>query len=305
MTVINAISFGNEGVIIADEQASTANRKYNFTEKIQDLDKGLIFAGTGSLHPIMEVYNFAKEELGKLKESKKAVSHKEIHDLLTSIIISYKNTGKDKLLNANLGFGLDDLITGTLARNGQSLDQPSKELAKNYLMEFDNMMSLSIILAGLENGKFNIYEANTSGTGTQISLPYVSAGSGKDESEKVLSRYITNLKRADRDSIDKKEGLVKIIEATNAASNINIGVGGIPSIAYIGEKGIVRPLEPACLLATELVTLLEAGYLPKDFTQDATSSLVYEGADFREIDSEMKKRATDWEQADRFLRGYK
>ena len=167
------------------------------------------------------------------------------------------------------------------------------------------MYGISILLGGMESGKFSMYNINSEGTGIRVSQQYDSIGSGSDESMKALSGYVEQLPRDQRDSINREEGLVKVIDATNASSRINVGVGGVPSIAYINDKGVRSPNEQTCILASELVKGLDVGLLDKTFVYRSVADLVYDNGDPNKIGEEMKSKAVNWDKLDRHLRGYK
>jgi hypothetical protein len=137
----------------------------------------------------------------------------------------------------------------------------------------------------------------------------MSIGSGADESDKVLSGYVERLPREQREKIQTVEGLVKLIEATNGAANLNVGVGGSPSIIYVKkdeDKDVVKqPNESQCILASEVVEGYTRGLLDRDFTYSAVRRLVLENVDFRTVEEGMKQKAKDWKKLDRLLRGYK
>ena len=122
---------------------------------------------------------------------------------------------------------------------------------------------------------------------------YGTIGSGADESDKVLSGYVAGLPREKRESIDKQEGLVKVIDATNASSNLNMGVGGSPSIIHVSNDGIKEPNENQCILASELVKGLNWGLLDKEFVYSAVAKLVYDSADFNQVYDEMMRVSSD------------
>lgn len=99
--------------------------------------------------------------------------------------------------------------------------------------------------------------------------------------------------------------MAKVIEATNASSRLNVGVGGAPSIVYIREGEVIIPDEARCIKATEIVTGLTSGLLTKDFSYQALSDLIYGKKNPLIIEEEMKNNAKDWNKLDRIFRGYK
>jgi hypothetical protein len=164
MTVINMLSLGEEGVAVADEQASGGIRKYNIAQKLYRLNGSTVYGGAGPADAIRTVYELSDE---KIKEEEKERSLRQVHELVTEVIIQAKNTLKDKVLRSNLGIGLDNLLTGTLGRTGMPLDPQVKERAEELLKRFDGM-DLGVLLGGLENNRFCIYLLNDEGTGRKI-----------------------------------------------------------------------------------------------------------------------------------------
>ena len=300
------ISFGNAGVALADEQSSTHSRKYNVAEKLKLLDDSYVYGGSGPSDCIREIYNLAASELKKILQERTSFPLSDVYSLIQQVSIAHRRNLKDVVLKSNLGITLDEFIAGILARTGNRIDESVIKTAGSMLQQVDNEARMQIILGGLLEGKFEIYQIDSVYGGTNISRPYHSIGSGAEESERILSRYIANLPREKRDSIDKNEGLVKIIEATNASTNLNIGVGGSPSIVYITpDNKPIKPRENQCILASEIVEGFTNGLLDQDFVYGAVANLVYDNGSFETIEEEMKKRAKDWKRLDRILRGYK
>ncbi len=306
MTVINMISFGDEGAAVADEQSSGAVRKYNVAQKLQLLNDSYIYGGSGPSDDIKEIYNASSKALEEIKKDKYNSSLNNAYGLVQDVLINYKNDLKNRFLLCNIGISLKDFLTGTYKSSEQKLDGKIMEQAASLIHQADGDTAISLLLGGLQDKKFDIYELSSFYAGRNISRPYATIGSGKDESEKVLSGYVASLPREKRSAIDKREGLVKIIEATNASSNLNMGVGGSPSIVYItADSKIKRPNEKQCVLASELVEGLSNSLLPKDFVYDKVFELVCDNGDFKEIEEKMKEKSCDWNKLDRILRGYK
>ncbi len=305
MTVINMISCGEEGIAVADEQSTTRIRKYNIAPKLHLLNDQFVYGGSGRIDFIIDIYHIMQDNVKRAKQDKRDLKLEDVYRLAQETLIHYKNQHKNQVLSINLGISIDDMLTGTLGRVGKKLDESAINAGKLLLQNVDEHTGMELLLGGLEDDKFKIYALSTSFGGVPISRPYCSIGSGSDESEKVLSRYVANLPRDKRECIDLKEGLVKILEATNASSNLNVGVGGTPSIVYVSKDQIIRPNEQQCILASELVEGLTSGLLDKEFTYDALSRLVFKDEDFQTVEEEMKEKSSDWRKLDRILRGYK
>jgi len=227
-----------------------------------------------------------------------------IYESTQESIIELQEAHKNNFLLAEFGFGNKDLLTGRLS-DGTPLDEGVKKDAKERINEFGQKNFMVALVGGIEDGKFQIYYANTGGDGNKSSRPYASIGSGSDESGKILSSYFIRMPRHKRNDVSAGEGLSKLIEATNASSDLNVGVGGIPSIAYVTVDGISTPNEENCILAGEIITGLTWGQLDRNFAYEAVEELVTGNADPKNIEEKMKENAKDWEILNRILRGYK
>lgn len=302
MTVINMLSLGEEGLAVADEQGTGQIRKSNIHQKLRKLNDLVIYGGSGGADFIMNVYNLV---VNYLEEAKRNPELREIHEIANRILISQKNLLRNKCLEANVGIGLNDFLVGSLIDAKMPLAENVRNKAEQIVSRFDEIFNAEILIGGMENGSFCIYEINTSGTGLKTSLPYGSIGSGADESQKTLSNYISNMRRDKRESIDAVDGLAKLIEATNASTRMNVGVGGTISIAYVTKEGIKMPDEDRCRLASEIIEGFTRDLLDKEVTYNALSKLIFENGSFEEIEEEVKQKTIAWEKLDRILRGYK
>ena len=309
MTVINMLSLGESGIAVADEQSSSFIRKYNVAQKLQLFDDKVVYGGSGPADIIREIYEQSKREIQELKKERGSLQLKDIYEIVSKVAINHKNQFKNRILYSNLGITLDDYITGTLSRNGQKLDEHVKAYAGNAIQKIDEEWHVAALLGGFElNGdsqKFSIYGVDARGFSFKISRPYGTIGSGADESDKVLSSYIANLKRDKREKIAPHEGLAKIIEATNASARLNVGVGGTFSIVYINPHEVIIPSEDNCILATEVVQGLTHALLDKDLAYNMLERLIFKQEDFEVVEEELKTGTKDWKLLDRFLRGYK
>lgn len=297
------MSFGTSGAAVADEQASSGGRKYNVSEKLHILDDGVIYGGSGNAGFILEVYEGIKRNLRSQDEN----SPRELHNIYETTInelLNHKTNKKSEYLYANTGLTLEEVQSGTL-RSGQKIDEAAKSNAIACIGTSDNLLDTSILLGGIEDGRFNIYCLETRFGGSMSPIPYQSIGSGSDESNKSLSNFFSELPRERRSSICPKEGLLSLIEATNAASKINHGVGGTLSITYMDKSGIITLSEDRCVLAAEVVKAYSAGFLSKDFTHEAVGRLVIENGDVMDISDKMFENSGSEKKLNMFLRGYK
>jgi len=306
MTVINMLSFGKSGVAVADEQSTSQIREYKVAQKLRILNGSIVYGGSGNAEFLAEVYHETLNKLDLFKKDHKEVSIVQVRDIAKAALYELKLNHKNDALAANLGINLEAYLTGVSSRSGNPLDSATREYANAVINRVVEILDSSMLIGGMDKEEFKISLLSSEGHSFVISRPYSSIGSGSDESDKVLSLYVAGLPREKRESIDVREGLVKIIEATNAASNFNVGVGGSPSIVHIDSDGIKRPGESKCILASELVKGLTRGYLGRDFVYENVQKLVLDdNAGFRDIEEEMKSQATNWDEFSRVLRGYK
>ena len=300
------ISLGEEGIAVADEQASLQIRKFNIAQKLRLLNDSFVYGGSGAISYIREIYDRTKKAIEEQKQKKDNFALSEVYQIAQGAIIDQSYTIKNIALLSSMGFGLSEFLAGTLAKTGQKIDPDIMKNAAINEQKVTDDSRLQFLLGGVENKRFEIYMIDSGYGGVLLDQPYGSIGSGSDESSKVLSGYLASLPREKRNAIDRHEGLIKIIEATNASSRLNIGVGGSPSIVYVkSDGGVIRPNEKQCILASEIVQGLGANLLDRDFSYNAVSELVYSSGDFDSIEEEMKQKATDWKKLDRILRGYK
>lgn len=304
MTVINMMSFGNSGAAVADEQSSGGIRKYNVAQKLKMFNGSVVYGGSGAADFIKEVYDEVNKRLSKSQREHK--TPEAVYEITKQVLSDLKNSKKDKYLQDNFGITLEELQTGM--KEGKNLDDPFKKSAFDSLIgnqSFNEYLAAGILLGAVCDERFEIFYADSQGHASKISRPYMSIGSGADESDKVLSRYVAGLSREQREKIQVEEGLVKLIEATNGSANLNVGVGGSPSIVYINKDKVIEPNESQCILASEIVEGYTRDLLDQDFVYGAVVRLVLENADFETVEGEMKREAKDWAKLDRILRGYK
>lgn len=301
------MSFGDSGAAVADEQASGQVRKANIAMKLKLLNNSVIYGGSGSGQFIKEVYDLIENELEEIKiKNKQPITPELIYEMTKSYLAVLKNSKKNQFLMGSFGLTLEELQTGF--KKGTRIDDQYKSKANEAINErsFKDYVNTVILLGGLCSGKFEIFLVNTDGFEVNKNCnSYNSIGSGADESDKILSQYLAVMPREKREKIAVDEGLVKLIEATNASVNMNVGVGGNPSIVYLDKNGVKEPTEEQCILASEIVEGFTRGLLERDFTYDAVSRLVIKNAGFETVEEQMKKEAKDWNKLDRILRGYK
>ncbi|MBW2964981.1 hypothetical protein KY363_05995 [Candidatus Woesearchaeota archaeon] len=310
MTVVSAMKFNEEeGAIVADEQTSTAARKFDIGEKIHTIEqegKVVLYGGAGASDILQAVHKRTQFNVEKMNLS----TCFDIASLMGKIVANTKNSYIDGHLKANYGIGFDDL------RRGYSVDEHGKLEIDPAVKQaaWDSVQKQSI--AELVYFGFLVLTKDAAGVGvyrlaSDNEMPFASArpfdciGSGRDVAERELSAFYANLPRDSRHSIGPVEGVCQLLYATDMASRINIGVGGTPAIAVIKEGKIVKPCENSSRLAGEIVYGARKGLLPEGFMHDAVDNLVFKGAKFSDVNSEMLNAAKDREALVLVLRGYK
>ena len=303
MTVINMLSLGSEGLAVADEQSSNYYRKFNIGEKLRSLGETAIYGGTGSSDMIRAVYDMSKERIDMRNAEGKPINLSEIYQILNNSLTETLYNRREDILRKNLSFGIKNLQTGKLD-TGEEITPRAMDYASSLVGRRDEL-SVGVLIGGVQDGYFQIYQSDTQGPSGKVPIPYASIGSGSETSERILSEYFASLPREKREQIGLGEGLSKIIGATIESAALNHGVGGIPSIAYISEDGFFRPTEKACILSTELVKGLRGRFLKRGFVYETLEALVKEEEKPEKIQENMWKKAKKAKKFNLFLRNYK
>jgi len=302
MTVINMLSFGESGVAVADEQSSTELRKYNIAQKLRPIGKSIVYGGSGPSDLLTEIYDFSIKGLGENQDK----DLRSVYEYITNIALSRRDRLLDTMLKAEFsGLGMEDIQSGVSSITGKPLDQEYKSRLHNGSEGIKKNLSFGILLGGIEDGRFNVYGINAYGSGLKSSRGLGTDGSGSDESDKVISSYKTSIPREETDNIDPEEGLIKVIEATNSSVKINNGVGGTISIAHISDEGIKMPSEDNCRLASEIVSAYIEGFIDQNTVKGLLRQIVPNEGEFKKIESEFRESVPNWNELDRFFRGYK
>lgn len=312
MTVVSAMKFNDkEGAIVADEQSSTHIRKYDIAEKIYSIEKDdriVLFGGAGAADFLFHVNDKIMGSIQR-QESKTAG---DIAGAVGRIMSCVRKQHIDSYLKANYDVSLLDLQRGFKI----DPDEGKVELEKEYKQNVWNMLNNNKGLEEFVSGGFVILAADQRGINIYVASsvrenaipcarPYECIGSGKDMADAELGDFFGNLTREHRKSVDPTMGIAQLLHATDRASKVNVGVGGTPTIAVIREKKVIRPSENNSRLASEIVRAWKKGCLPEEWVMGALHSLVYAGANYKEIDKEMWNAATDTGRMNLMLRGYK
>ncbi len=277
MTVINVMKFNSaEGGMVADTQSSTSLRRYDIAEKVHILENKngvcLLLAGSGVSDFLYEAATRVKAlKFGPEFDPKKTTganyncnSVREGADALTEIIIQMKRKSIDTYLQSTFGVDSTAAITGQTIVDGKQVPI-GQHLLSSILTAYtaqtqaaQELFSNGFLLAGRDSKSTSLYSVQTQSAPILIARPYSSIGSGSDESDKVLLKFIKNLPREKRTNIPFVEGMEALIRATNASIDLNNGVGGVPTIAYFNEKGNTVLGEDSSRLASEIVRVADA-----------------------------------------------
>lgn len=326
MTVISAMKFNRTcGALVSDEQASTEVRKYDIASKIHELrskdDKIAILGGAGASDVL---YEAAQDTIKAIEKNQGPInSAQDLLNILGQVMSKQKRRYIEiymqnfyGLTEAELQSGQKKLPDGsriqldpTILREYHALIQGERDFSQLLKNKF---LSLTF------DGEVQIFSVSSSFTNPiPVSRPYSSIGSGEDIADEELYSFLERIPREERENIDPVKGLCALLNATDRASTINIGVGGTPSIkiltkATAKEKGkiinkviITSPSENASKLAIEIVKATRRNYLPPEFEEKAILQLLFRKKDFREIEREMWNNTTDKKKLSLLLRGYK
>ena len=223
-----------------------------------------------------------------------------------------KRTTIDEYLQNTFGINSNTALNGmAITNDGKnfSLDQQLKSMiieaytwqSKNIQEQFQGGF---IVLGHAPQKRVGLYWVGFNDN-SAISDPYASIGSGMDESDRVLYKFIKSLERDQRKNIDFKEGMETLIRATNASSEINQGVGGVPTINYFKKEKITTLKEDESRLATELVKLKDAALLEKDTFYESLENLLLQNKTAEEIEQKVIKTHQQYHKMMQILRGYR
>ncbi|MFH0700842.1 MAG: hypothetical protein V2A62_00230 [Candidatus Woesearchaeota archaeon] len=306
MTVINAMKFNDkEGGMVADSQSSTSLRKYEFADKVGSICKGdlyLLLGGSGRTDILGEMrdrlFGFLNSEKGQeIKTARSAA------DVLSQMMTDYKRKAIEQYLISTYG------VSSQAALSGQGIDP------KLHQVIMEALTAQSKDAQETFNQWFLMIGKDSTGTSTYFipmgclpifrAEPYTTIGSGSDESDKVLSSFIKGLGRSGRRNVVPLKGMKALIRATNASSEVNQGVGGVPTISYFNEKGITILGEDESRLATEIVRVNDARLIQDELAESCLETLLYQSGHLDEVETQAFKRAEPgYDRIMRFLRGY-
>ncbi len=308
MTVINAMQFDSKsGGMVADSQGSSQLRKYDISEKICYLNGSngtkILLGGAGGSSTLYET----RQRIAAKFPNEGSFRMSEVISSLADIFNELGRDIIDKEMHGRFGFGAHEYIAGRLADGtpiGQHLLAPVGEVYLGRDPEIKEARMNGFLALGKDESGISLYCLPMGERPFLSPTPYGSIGSGRDESDKVLYGFVKNLPRDGRHSIDIVDGMAALIRATNRSSDINQGVGGIPTVAYFDDKKLVVLGENESLFATELVKVGDSGLVNIDVVKSGLGKLLG-NTDSSLIEEELFTNQPNSIEIMRFLRGYR
>jgi len=314
MTVINAMKFNErEGAMISDSQSSTSIRKYDIAIKLDDFETSkakAIIGGSGAADILYQIKEETAETLQQYQD--RIRSGKDLAKIVAQVANRVKREYVTGLLESQFGLRERDLIAGfQVTEEGktpidQAIIQKYHQIVSGSDPSTAQLLQNGFLILTSDSSGIKIYMATTTlGNARPIARPYDSIGSGSDVADNELYDFFNTLTREQRDNVDPVEGIAALINATSRASERNQGVGGTPSLKVFRDNQIITPNYNATQLAVEIVKGVNRGFLEKDFQRSALDALIYQGQDFKSVETEMWAKAKNIAEFSRMLRGYK
>lgn len=344
MTVINALRFDRySGVMVCDEQTSYGNmeRKIDSADKIQtiidsDIEQAekisaclgcsgtvLIAAELRSRirKKIRNKYNDYKSNI--LASREEFLKFEDIAGIAFESMKEVKMRHIDSIITGKYNFNSKNFLAGSYNRDAYKYKIEQQEIVENVLslMSWKGMIEdvryvflNRSILAGLDqSGEFDIYSLSMiDGSMNKVQSIFQSVGSGQDISDLVFIRWSMNKTLKQRmEGFEPEDGLLAIINATNAASTNNIGVGGYFNIVLFNgreenpEKRRIEISDHRAKLACEIASAYQFDFLQREDASNLLKYLLLENRQFDEVNELFLRQARDLKAMQRFLRGYK
>ncbi len=292
-----------------------------------------VYGGTGTTAIGDEIRKGIKERLSKDFDTGK--SNKDKSEMFKSIDeifqIGYEEMTKVKhrhindILSGYFNFDTNDYLQGFYKnQSGEKIDISQKDLKEKVFdfinwrnaSEADSIFLNAAIIGGFdESGEFKISKMSikTEMTLMKAGSIFETVGSGSDSAQIIFSDYASN-KTLDerRDHIDRVEGMIQLLRATNGAAKYNMGVGGYFNIVLFDgkeddpDKRFVEIFDSRSKLASEIVLAFYHDYVSYENTYELIDELIFKKAkSFDELNSSFVNASTDKTKMGRFLRGYK
>ncbi len=300
MTVINAMRFSKDsGGMVADSQGSTETRKYDIFDKASLLGDNILIGGTGS----SSVLGDSGNKLRWIYQKDKTVYQNavELSKILTDVYRSFI----DQEMRTRFSFGVNEFIAGKLADGtpiGPHIIPSAGELYEGRDRAAAQTRQNAFIVIGKDAEDCFIYQVPMGGQPYLWPAPFASVGSGQDESDNVLHDFLKSVPRAGRQEINFVDGMAALIRATNRSSDINKGVGGVPTIAYFTKEASTVLPEEDSLLATEIVKVADKELVDRHRAMNSLEGLLLRTKSPEDIELELFENTPG---IMKFLRGYR
>lgn len=312
MTVINAMKFNeNDAGMVADSLSTNNVRKYEFADKIITLnpkeDVYFLVAGSGPADILYQAAERLQSAIPKQEEH----SVENTAHMLAVIINGIKREMIGNFLQSTYGVSSTEAIQGHAFVNGNpvSIDPQLKEkIMGAYIMEDRRLYDLfkgAFLLLGKAQKGTALYNIELHGPTLLSARPYASIGTGSDQSDLVLYNFLKNIRREARNNIDFVKGMAALLRATNASTDVNPGVGGVPAISYFKDNIMITLKEDESRLASELVRVNDAGLLSEDKFRLNLEALLSGKANYEKIEKKAFSENHQNSKIMRILRGYK
>tara|TARA_Y100000310_G_scaffold345406_1_gene464610 strand:- start:6058 stop:7002 length:945 start_codon:yes stop_codon:yes gene_type:complete len=314
MTVISAIKGKGWGGMVGDTQSSTQLRKSNTTEKIDTFTSNgtrVLVGGSGTSDILYEVITELRHELEGTPYDVRAFKDKLSHHTEKVLRDAVRQR-----LRSSFNLSEDDVLRGCRVSKGESgverveikpetLSQANQVyLAEHSALEYARHNAF--LLIGQDERGVEIYKVGASFRPNQVRRECDSIGSGYDEADKVLTKFMRDLPREERHAIGFITGMYALIKATNEAAEINVGVGGTPVITHFDKEGIHVVGENQSTFASEIVKVAEGNLIERTPAYKALEEILRNpDADYKRIRGRVFGRGTKYRTISEYLAGYK
>ena len=317
MTVINALKFNDKsGGMVADSQSSdfSTNRKYDLADKVMTFSQGDTFVlagGTGRADLLYEAGTRLQDLFGEMK----GYSFRDFAYATSDLLISMKRERIETRLKSVYGISGLEAVTGQkIVDEANSKTAPIdpemlKQIREEYKAHTEKSSGFfggnAFLMIGKDKSGVNLYTVPMGTAPFLSSDSYLSLGSGSDESDKRLYHFLKDIVKEKRSEVDFIKGMAALIRATTASSDLNLGVGGVPSIHYFNERGMKSLGEEESRFAVELIKVGDAGLISPDKMHEALESLILQAAKVEALNESVFRESKNCERIMMFLRGYK
>ena len=345
MTVINAMIFDkHSGAMCCDEQTSIGEvRKMMSSDKIQKIVPSKIrdnvkfeavYGGTGTTAIGDEIRrgikirlseNFNKSLIRSKESAESFVSMNDLFQIAYEEMMKVKHRHIDDIVSGYFNFSTADYMQGYYKDfKDEKIEISQKDLKEKIFDlinwknadEVDSIFLNAAIIAGFDSsGEFRICKLSMK---TEMLLQiadsvFETVGSGSDSAQLIFSDYAGN-KTLDerRNHIDRVEGMIQLLRATNAAAKYNMGVGGYFNIVLFDSseddpaKRLFEIFDSKAKLASEVVFAYYNKFIDYETTYELIDELIFKRQKpFEEMNARFINASTDKIKMLRFLRGYK